>query len=368
MDKAKSTIINGIASSAQPKEVLESALQELNRTGTLPGIPAPNLAKRPLDPVDKENAPLLRRPLLPRMEDFGSSPTMIDEERRTARGPPPSALRPPMPEKKPSASGFLLSMDQSDKPRPLGARPTPLPIMANPIVDRPVERSFDMNRPASATPTEKSTMMEGKDCIYVNGVPYRRLEVIGRGGSSKVYKIISADNRQHALKKVKLKAADQASIDGYLNEIALLRKLRNNDRIIQLRDSEINEQHQVILMVMEYGEIDLANLLKKEKGNISCNFIRMYWEQMLQAVHAIHEEHIIHTDLKPANFLLVEGALKLIDFGIAKAIPNDTTNIQREHQTGTVNYMVCTPSPKANDCRVRNPSQTCRDKSGSTSN
>jgi serine/threonine-protein kinase TTK/MPS1 len=66
----------------------------------------------------------------------------------------------------------------------------------------------------------------------------------------------------------------------------------------------------------------------------------MYWEQMLQAVHTIHEENIIHTDLKPANFLLVEGALKLIDFGIAKAIPNDTTNIQREHQTGTVNYMV----------------------------
>jgi serine/threonine-protein kinase TTK/MPS1 len=28
-----------------------------------------------------------------------------------------------------------------------------------------------------------------------------------------------------------------------------------------------------------------------------------------------------------------------IDFGIAKSIPNDTTNIHREHQTGTVNYM-----------------------------
>ncbi len=31
--------------------------------------------------------------------------------------------------------------------------------------------------------------------------------------------------------------------------------------------------------------------------------------------------------------------MKLIDFGIAKAIPNDTTNIHRDHQTGTVNYM-----------------------------
>ena len=57
---------------------------------------------------------------------------------------------------------------------------------------------------------------------------------------------------------------------------------------------------------------------------------------MLQAVHVIHEEKIVHSDLKPANFVLVRGQLKLIDFGIANAIANDTTNIQRDHQ-------VCTP-------------------------
>ena len=40
----------------------------------------------------------------------------------------------------------------------------------------------------------------------------------------------------------------------------------------------------------------------------------------LQAVDTIHRERIVHSDLKPANFLVVEGQLKLIDFGIAKAI------------------------------------------------
>jgi serine/threonine-protein kinase TTK/MPS1 len=54
--------------------------------------------------------------------------------------------------------------------------------------------------------------------------------------------------------------------------------------------------------------------------------------QMFQAVHVIHEEKIVHSDLKPANFVLVRGQLKLIDFGIANAIANDTTNIQRDHQ------------------------------------
>ena len=54
--------------------------------------------------------------------------------------------------------------------------------------------------------------------------------------------------------------------------------------------------------------------------------------QILEAVQVIHDEKIVHSDLKPANFVLVRGQLKLIDFGIAKAIANDTTNIRRTHQ------------------------------------
>lgn len=72
--------------------------------------------------------------------------------------------------------------------------------------------------------------------------------------------------------------------------------------------------------------------------------------QMLEAVHVIHEDKIVHSDLKPANFVLVRGELKLIDFGIAKAIANDTTNIQRDQQIGTVNYM----SPEAIEETNRN--------------
>ena len=53
---------------------------------------------------------------------------------------------------------------------------------------------------------------------------------------------------------------------------------------------------------------------------------------MLEAVQTIHEENVIHCDLKPAKFLFVQGKLKLIDFGIAKQHRDDTTNIQRDQQ------------------------------------
>ncbi|CAN4081354.1 unnamed protein product [Withania somnifera] len=108
-----------------------------------------------------------------------------------------------------------------------------------------------------------------------------------------------------------------------------------------------------IYMVLEYGEIDLAHMLslkwRELDGSDSIideNWLRFYWQQILLAVNTIHEERIVHSDLKPANFLLVRGSLKLIDFGIAKAIMCDTTNIQRDSQVGTLSYM----SPEAFMC------------------
>src|ERR1700756_965034 len=91
---------------------------------------------------------------------------------------------------------------------------------------------------------------------------------------------------------------------------------------------------------MQLGDIDLAKLLHRRKEYpLNENFLRLYWQQMLEAVQATHQHRIVHADLKPANFLIVEGQLKLIDFGIATAIRADTTNIVRENQMGTVNYM-----------------------------
>lgn len=55
---------------------------------------------------------------------------------------------------------------------------------------------------------------------------------------------------------------------------------------------------------------------------------------------------IIHSDLKPANFLLVRGRLKLIDFGIASSIQGDMTSVYKDVFCGTLNYM----SPEAVKC------------------
>ncbi|KIM89317.1 hypothetical protein PILCRDRAFT_813244 [Piloderma croceum F 1598] len=184
--------------------------------------------------------------------------------------------------------------------------------------------------------------------LTVNKKVYARLDMIGKGGSSRVYRVMNIANEIYAIKRVSLDKTDVDTMSGYMNEIALLKRLDGNNRIIQLVDSELragpggSKGH--LLLVMECGEIDLARLLQEQqKEPMNMVWISYYWQQMLQAVHVIHEEKIVHSDLKPANFVLVRGQLKLIDFGIANAIANDTTNIQRDHQIGTVNYM----SPEA---------------------
>ncbi|GAA6063688.1 hypothetical protein JCM10212_003355 [Sporobolomyces blumeae] len=174
--------------------------------------------------------------------------------------------------------------------------------------------------------------------IIVNGKAYHRAGILGRGGSSKVYRVIAAANSEIcALKKVDTRN-DAESRASFINEITLLKKLAGKPEIIQLYDAEVQSKY--VYMVMEAGETDLNSLLASYSGKqISLNFIRYIWEQMLSAVQVIHDESIVHSDLKPANFVLVKGRVKLIDFGISKAIAADTTNIGRDQQIGTANYM-----------------------------
>uniref|UniRef100_A0ACD6A453 Uncharacterized protein n=1 Tax=Avena sativa TaxID=4498 RepID=A0ACD6A453_AVESA len=206
--------------------------------------------------------------------------------------------------------------------------------------------------------------------IKVNGKLYQKLGKIGSGGSSEVHKVISKECAIYALKKIKLKGRDYPTAYGFCQEIEYLNNLKGKSNIIQLIDYEVTDKRllkegcvsprdgrigddQYIYMVLEFGEIDLAHMVAqkwKERNDstmkIDENWLRFYWQQMLEAVNTIHEERIVHSDLKPANFMLVRGSLKLIDFGIAKAIMNDTTNIQRDSQVGTLNYM----SPEAFMC------------------
>ena len=196
-------------------------------------------------------------------------------------------------------------------------------------------------------------LVSEKNLVVVADRSYAKLALIGRGGSSKVFKVLDADGEILALKRIRLKGPEaRENLVGYANEITLLRRLSGKPGIIALLAAEVDVDAGSINMIMEAGEADLATVLAQRASSFDDNgypplshgnFLRLAWQQMLEAVKAIHEERIVHGDLKPANFLFVQGRLRLIDFGIARAIKNDTTNIYRDTQIGTLNYI----SPEA---------------------
>lgn len=122
--------------------------------------------------------------------------------------------------------------------------------------------------------------------LRVNGVPYAKLAVIGKGGSCKVYRALAKDWSVVAIKKVKLDNLEKKAIDGYSNEIALLKRLRGNPAIIQLHDSEVDFERKAIFLVMEPGEADLNHVLQKQAlysggSRLNMNFIRLTWQVRL---------------------------------------------------------------------------------------
>ncbi|CED84938.1 kinase-like protein [Phaffia rhodozyma] len=180
--------------------------------------------------------------------------------------------------------------------------------------------------------------------LEVNGRSYQKLCQIGRGGSSKVFKALNEKKDVVAIKKVALDRLDAEAIRNYQNEIDLLKKLRGHEKVIRLDDEETTRsgsgKPKAIFVVMEFGEADFSKLLEEQKGKrLNMNFVGFFWLQMLECVQIVHDHGIIHTDLKPANFVLVRGCLKIIDFGISHKIEGDTVHVRRDNQIGTVNYM-----------------------------
>ena len=98
--------------------------------------------------------------------------------------------------------------------------------------------------------------------LIVNKKVYHRLDMIGKGGSSKVYRVMNSSNEIYAIKRVSLDKTDDETINGYMNEISLLRRLEGNRRVIRLIDHESKgsgSSKGSLVLVMECGEIGMLS-------------------------------------------------------------------------------------------------------------
>lgn len=188
------------------------------------------------------------------------------------------------------------------------------------------------------------------------GARYLKVAKAGEGGFSTVFQVrgptsipttqggsepVPPELQGHfAMKQVSLKKLEQSSRDELLQEAELLDTLANAEGSEDYILRYFGHKHSgdTLKMMMELGDLDF-NILLHTRHPLPRAALSEYWKQMLEAVHFVHNTKLVHTDLKPANFLMVKGRIKLIDFGIAQKIPLGTMHISRDVIVGTPNYM-----------------------------
>eukprot|EP00802_Teleaulax_amphioxeia_P009568 Tamp_09587.p1 GENE.Tamp_09587~~Tamp_09587.p1 ORF type:complete len:296 (+),score=54.73 Tamp_09587:547-1434(+) len=73
-------------------------------------------------------------------------------------------------------------------------------------------------------------------------------------------------------------------------------------------------------MVFEYAEHDLAGLMMKPSVELGKAVVKHFMKQLLNGLHYLHKQKILHRDIKGANLLITkEGQLKIADFGLARS-------------------------------------------------
>ena len=135
----------------------------------------------------------------------------------------------------------LLRTAVSPGRRPLAPRSQNTPRRPAPAPPAPPKMSLLDVATSTAGAATTSQASGKRNRLKVNGKQFTRLDCIGRGGSSRVYRVMAENSQFFALKRVSLDDADEMAVVGFKGEIDLLKKLEGVDRVIRLLGFELND-------------------------------------------------------------------------------------------------------------------------------
>jgi len=146
---------------------------------------------------------------------------------------------------------------------------------------------------------------------------YRITGTLGEGGMGIVY--VARDerlNRSVALKMIRRDSADPAAADRLRREARIAATV-NHPNICQLYDIGGADDELYIAMELLEGEPLSARLTRGPVPLAEAVRIAL---AALSALDALHSRGLMHRDLKPSNIFLTPHGVKLLDFGLARAI------------------------------------------------
>ena len=172
----------------------------------------------------------------------------------------------------------------------------------------------------------------------VIGERYKLVQLLGGGGMSNVY--LAEDTileRKVAVKLIYIPPNEkEVAIRRFEREVQNTTQL-SNEHIVNVID--VGEDVDRFYLVMEYIEGPTLSEYIKAHGPLKPEIAIQFMSQILMGIQHAHENRIVHRDIKPHNILIDRNkTLKILDFGIAKAI-SETTMTETNHVLGTVQYL-----------------------------
>ncbi|KAK9365755.1 kinase-like domain-containing protein [Lipomyces kononenkoae] len=163
-------------------------------------------------------------------------------------------------------------------------------------------------------------------CTFVKQ-EYEELGKLGEGTFGEVYKARHRrTGRMVALKKILMHNEKEGFPITAIREIRILKHL-SHENVIPLLEMSIEravwdkntKRRGQIYMVTPYMDHDLAGLLENPHVSFSVAQIKCYMIQLLRGTKYLHDNQILHRDMKAANLLIDNrGVLKVADFGLAR--------------------------------------------------
>jgi len=167
---------------------------------------------------------------------------------------------------------------------------------------------------------------------------YELLDKIGEGGMAVVFRakdrMLERNVAVKILRPEFLK--DEGFIDSFRRESQLVAGIVDQN-IVTVYD--VGQQGNIYYIVMELVEGEALSDIIKRDGKLDAKKTASYGRQIAMALCTAHKNNLIHRDIKPHNIMVTnDGIAKLMDFGIAKRVTNDTMLEEKEAVMGSIHY------------------------------
>jgi hypothetical protein len=206
--------------------------------------------------------------------------------------------------------------------RPVRRAPAP-PVVASQTPEVPSNTSLsEPSEPAAVPPAQPPQPPPGLQTPTPGPPPnsdYRLEKLIGRGGFGEVWRALAPGGLAVAVKIIDRPADHEARV----------REERALDVIKQLKHHFLVQTHAYwaaadrLFIVMDLAEGSLRDRLVEcrkagQRGVPHAELLR-YFREASEALDYLHKKGVLHRDIKPDNLLVVEGHMRLADFGLARS-------------------------------------------------